>query len=134
VYLANTTRFVNDLRQARSAWEARLASARGREVLTFHRSLTYLADWLGLVVVDQVEPKPGIPPNPRHVAELIATSRQHSIKALLQESWYASNTSELVAQQIGATLIKLPGASDFQGGESYNVFMDRVVGLLAGAL
>lgn len=133
-YLENTRQFVTALRQARQGWEKQLERARGSEVIAFHRSLTYLADWLGLVVVDHVEPKPGIPPNPRHVAELIALAKQHKIKAILQESWYPSNTSELIAQQIGAKLVQLPGASNFQAGQSYLAFMTQVVGSLSGAL
>ena len=133
-YLENTRQFVTSLRQARQRWEEKLRPLRGTQVIAFHRSLSYLADWAGLVVVDHIEPKPGIPPNPRHVAELIAHCKQHPVRALLQESWYASNTSELIAAQTGTRLIKLPGASDFQAGQSYVAFMSRVVDLLAGML
>jgi len=131
-YLENTRQFVTSLRQARQRWEEKLRPLKGTQVISFHRSLSYLADWAGLVVVDHIEPKPGIPPNPRHVAELIAHCKQHPVRALLQESWYASNTSELIAAQTGTRLIKLPGASDFQGGQSYVAFLSRVVDLLAG--
>ncbi|HKO94355.1 MAG TPA: zinc ABC transporter substrate-binding protein, partial [Polyangiaceae bacterium] len=131
-YLENTRQFVTSLRQARQRWEEKLRPLKGTQVISFHRSLSYLADWVGLVVVDHIEPKPGIPPNPRHVAELIAHCKQHPVRALLQESWYASNTSELIAAQTGTRLIKLPGASDFQGGQSYVAFLGRVVDLLAG--
>jgi zinc/manganese transport system substrate-binding protein len=133
-YLENTRQFVTALRQARAGWEKRLASARGSEVLAFHRSLVYLADWLGLRVVDHIEPKPGIPPNPRHVAELIEGAKQHKIKAILQETWYPRNTSELIAKQIGAKLVLMPGSANFEGGQSYLDFMGQLVNLLAGAL
>jgi zinc/manganese transport system substrate-binding protein len=133
-YLEATKRFVGQLREARARWEAKLSSARGREVIAFHRSLVYLADWLGLQVIDHVEPKPGIPPNPGHVADLIQRAKQHQVRALLQETWYPTSTSELVAKKIGAKLVRLPGASNFQGGQSYLAFMDRVVSALAGAL
>jgi zinc/manganese transport system substrate-binding protein len=125
---------VQALREARQRWEQRLSSARGREVLTFHRSLSYLADWLGLIVVDYLEPKPGVPPNPRHVAQLIARCKEHPVSALLQESWYPSNTSELFAAQTRVPLVVLPGASDFPGGQSYVAFLERVVGLLESTL
>jgi len=133
-YLENTTHFVQSLRQARQRWEERLSKARGREVLTFHRSLSYLADWLGLVVVDYLEPKPGVPPNPRHVGQLIARCKEHPVSALLQESWYPSSTSELFAAQTKVPLLLLPGASDFPGGQSYVSFLDGVVQQLAGVL
>jgi zinc/manganese transport system substrate-binding protein len=133
-YLANATSFVSALRAARAGWEQKLAPLKGREVVTFHRSLSYLASWLGLSVVGYLEPKPGIPPNPRHVAELVARAKTSHVWAVLQESWHPANTSTLVAQQIGARFLELPGASNFQAGESYIAFMNRLVALLAGGL
>lgn len=133
-YLDLSKRFVASLREARARWEAKLAPARGREVIAFHRSLIYLADWLGLQIVDHVEPKPGIPPNPGHVAELIQRAKQRHIRAILQESWYPTGTSELIAKKIGAKLVRLPGATNFQAGQSYIASMERVVSALAGAL
>jgi zinc/manganese transport system substrate-binding protein len=133
-YLDLSKRFVASLREARARWEAKLLPVRGREVIAFHRSLVYLADWLGLSVVDHVEPKPGIPPNPGHVAELIERAKQRQIRAILQESWYPTGTSELIAKKIGAKLVRLPGGTNFQAGQSYIAFMDRIVAALAGAL
>lgn len=133
-YLELTQRFVKDLREARARWEAKLLALRGREVIAFHRSLVYLADWLGLQIAFHVEPKPGIPPNPGHVAELIQRAKQRKIRAILQESWYPTSTSELIAKKLGAKLVRLPGGSNFQGGQSYIAFLDRLVTQLAGAL
>lgn len=133
-YLEGTKRFVAQLREARGRWEAKLVGARGREVIAFHRSLVYLADWLGLQVIDHVEPKPGIPPNPGHVAELIQRAKQRRVRALLQEVWYPTSTSELIAKKIGVKLVRLPGGSNFQAGQGYIAFMERVVTALSGAL
>ena len=42
-------------------------SADQRTVVTYHRSLVYLLDWLGIMRPINVEPLPGIAPTPRHV-------------------------------------------------------------------
>lgn len=133
-YLELTQRFVASLREARAGWESKLQGARGREVIAFHRSLAYLANWLGLTVLDHVEPKPGIPPNPAHVGALIQRAKQRKVRALLQEAWHPTSTSELIAQKSGARLIRLPGSSNFQGGQSYIAFVDQLVSALSGAL
>lgn len=133
-YLEQATRFVAELRAARAKWEERLKAARGREIVTYHRSLVYLADWLGLVIVDEIEARPGVPPNPAHVADLIARAKQHKVRAVVQESYYPTNTSELVAQKVGAKIVRLPGGANFQSGQSYVAFMNQVVGALERAL
>jgi zinc/manganese transport system substrate-binding protein len=133
-YLENTKKFVAELRQARARWEAKLKKARGTPILTFHRSLGYFADWLGLRIIDELEPKPGIPPNPRHVAEVIAHAKQQKVRAILQESYYPTNTSNLVASKIGGKVVRLPGATNIAAGQSYIAFMDGIVNLVSGAL
>jgi zinc/manganese transport system substrate-binding protein len=133
-YLSQAARFVSDLRAARAKWEERLKADRGREIIAFHRSLGYLADWLGLVIVDEVEARPGVPPNPSHVADVISRAKQRHVRAVVQESYYPTNTSQLIAQKIGAKLVQLPGGSNFQSGQSYVAFMNQVVSALERAL
>jgi zinc/manganese transport system substrate-binding protein len=133
-YLENTKKFVTELRKARAGWEAKLKRVRGTPILTFHRSLGYFADWLGFKIVDELEPKPGIPPNPRHIAEVIAHAKQEKVHVILQESYYPTNSSELVASKIGGKLVRIPASANFAAGQSYIAFMDGIVKRVAGSL
>jgi zinc/manganese transport system substrate-binding protein len=80
----------------------------GRRVITFHKSWSYFAQWLGLTIADQVEPKPGIPPSPSHTAELIAKIRQGGIKVIIAEPFYDLSAPEKLAQATGASVVQLP--------------------------
>jgi zinc/manganese transport system substrate-binding protein len=132
-YLERTKSFVTSLRQARARWEKQLEPLRGRQVIAYHRSLVYLARWAGFGVLGHVEPKPGTPPDPRHVAELIARARQKQARLVLQEEWHPTSTSELIAKKLGGKLVRLPGGTNFQAGQSYIDFLDRVVKALIEA-
>lgn len=127
VYLENTKAFLDELRKARKSWEARMAKARGVEIISYHKSLVYFADWLGLKVVETVEPRPGIPPNPRHVAHVVALALEHKVKVIVQESWYPTNTSKLIASKASARVVQIPGMPDFPSGQSYVAFMTDVL-------
>ncbi len=129
-YLENTKRFVSDLRAARQAYEKKLEKLRGRPVVGYHRSLAYLADWLGLDVIDHLEPKPGIPPNPRHVAQVVELGKSRKAACLLQEAWFSTGTSKVAADNIGVPLVVIPGMTNFQGGQTYIQF----IGALAAKL
>jgi zinc/manganese transport system substrate-binding protein len=133
-YQANLDAFSKSLATARAGWEKRLAPFRGTPVVGYHKTWVYVADWLHLVEVGFLEPKPGIPPNPSHVAQLLVLARQRHVKALLQEEYYPDRTSLLVSEKIPAALVRVPGGPDFQGGETYVRYMDRVVDLLARGL
>jgi zinc/manganese transport system substrate-binding protein len=133
-YEANLTSFLQRLEAARRGWEKRMAPARGTAIVGYHRTLVYLVDWLGLTVVEYLEPKPGIPPNPAHVAKVISLARQRKAPMLLQESYYPDATSKFVAQKIPAALVKLPGGTDVQRGQSYVDHVGENVTLIERAL
>ena len=118
-YQSNLAAFLKRLDAARTGWEKRLASARGTPILGYHRTLVYLADWLGLVEVEFLEPKPGIPPTPSHVARVIAVGQQRKVSLLLQESYYPEATSRIVAQRIPVPLVKVFPGTEVDRGQSY---------------
>ncbi len=132
-YLAATKAFVTDLRARRASWEARLAGLRGKPIVAYHRSLSYLADWLALDVIEHLEPRPGIPPTPGHVARVIEQAQARKVRLLLQEAWYPMTTSQLAAQKMGAKLVVLPGSADFAAGQSYAGFLESIVKKLESA-
>jgi len=133
-YQAGVRSFVDRLATARAGWEKRLASARGKPVITYHRSWNYLLDWLGLVEIANLEPKPGIPPSPRHVAEVLRLGQAKGAKVILQESFYPDKTGRLVAKKLGGTVVTLPGGADVASGEGYIEHMDHLVDALEQAL
>jgi zinc/manganese transport system substrate-binding protein len=71
-----------------AAWAERLAPIRGARILTYHNSWPYFARRFGLVVLDHVEPKPGLPPTAGHLARLVREIQDEEIHALLMEPWY----------------------------------------------
>jgi zinc/manganese transport system substrate-binding protein len=130
-YRKNALAFVRKLGKAVKGWESALAGAKGAKVVAYHRSIVYFADWLGLDVIEYIEPKPGIPPNPHHVNHVIEEAKKNGVKVVLQEAYYPAKTSELVAKQSGAQLLKLAGATNFKGGESYISHVGAIVKQLA---
>jgi zinc/manganese transport system substrate-binding protein len=132
-YFARTKSFLEALRAARARWEARLSKARGQNIIAYHDSLPYLADWLGLEVVEHVEPKPGIPPNPSHIAHVLEVAQRAKVRVLVQQAYYPSGTSKLIADKAQATFLQIPGYPDFAQGQSYTAYMDDLVAKLAKA-
>jgi zinc/manganese transport system substrate-binding protein len=133
-YRAGLERFERRLAARRAAWEKRMARFRGAPVITYHRSWVYLTDWLGLAVVETLEPKPGIAPSPSHVLKVIQLGRARKVKAVLQEAYYPSKTGALVANKLGGTLVRLPAAADFRAGQSYIDRMEALITRLEQAL
>lgn len=133
-YAKNAKALVDQLAKWQKHWENQLAQLRGKKVITYHKSFVYLADWLGFTVPIMIEPRPGIPPNPRHVAEVIDTAKREEVRVILQEVWYPENTSKLIADKTGARVVSLAGAPNAKQNESYIGFMNAAVKRLQAAI
>ena len=66
------------------------AAARARAIVTFHKSWSYVAHWLGLEEVGYIEPKPGIPPTANHTAQLVELMKKNGVRLVIVESFYPS--------------------------------------------
>ena len=104
----NLKQFQQDLQQRISQWERRAKDLRGRRVVTYHKNLEYLASWLGLTVADYIEDKPGVPPSPRHIAELVEQMKREGIAVLLYANFQDAAAPERVATQANARAVVLP--------------------------
>src|SRR5438105_9314242 len=80
---------------AEKSWQPLVAKVRGEKIVTYHKSWTYVSAWLGMEEVGYLEPKPGIPPDPQHLLNLIQTMRAQGAKRLLGEDFYNRNTEKL---------------------------------------
>lgn len=109
VYADATATFTRQVTEALAGWRAQLAPLVGRKVLTHHRTMAYLFDWTGLASAGELEPRPGTPPPPAHLARLVEVARREGVKAILVEGYYDTRSAEQVARLAGARVVVLPG-------------------------
>ena len=118
-----------------AGWRGRLQPFQGRKILTYHRSWVYLAQRFGLIIAAELEPRPGVPPSPAHLAKVVDRARAEGVKVILQEPFYERKASAFVAARTGATVLV---CADSVGGEKeaadYFSLIDMIVGRLAAAL
>jgi zinc/manganese transport system substrate-binding protein len=107
-YEKNLANFVVRADAKTRQWDAEAAKLRGIKIVTYHKSWTYVSKWLGMEEVGYLEPKPGIPPDPGHLARLIQLMRADKVQLLLVEDFYNLNVARLVAEKGGAKLLDLP--------------------------
>ena len=109
-------------------WLGALRPYAGQKVVTYHRSWSYFAKRFGLMVAAELEPKPGIPPSPGHVAEVIERVQTDKIKVLLMEPFYSRKAPDLVASQTGITVVE---CANSVGGQpeatDYLTLVDNIV-------
>ncbi|MGD1048222.1 MAG: metal ABC transporter substrate-binding protein [Candidatus Krumholzibacteriaceae bacterium] len=107
-YSANAKAFGERMEEALARWQAELAPYKGASVVTFHRNFVYFAERFGLKLFGNVEPKPGIPPTPRHIAELAEAMRQAGVRVVLYQPYYDADASRDVAGKAGGVAVEIP--------------------------
>jgi zinc/manganese transport system substrate-binding protein len=105
-----------------------------RVLAVYHRSFPYLLDWLGLEEVAELEPRPGIPPDPSHVARVLAVVRARGVRVLLQEEYFPAETARSLASLTGAGLVIVRGGPRLASGETLQAWLGEVADSLFHAL
>jgi zinc/manganese transport system substrate-binding protein len=132
-YKAELARFEARLAAKEKEWEAAAASLRGTRIVTYHKSWSYVARWLGLEEVGYIEPKPGIPPTPNHTAQLVELMKKSGVRLVVVESFYPSTMARFVADKGKARLVSAPsnvGATP--AIKTYFDLVDAVIAALRG--
>jgi zinc/manganese transport system substrate-binding protein len=107
-YQTNARTFEARLNAAERGWQSELAAIKGKPVVAYHTSWKYLAEYTGMSIVGFMEPKPGVPPSPSHLAGLILQMKRTGAKAIIMEPFYNRKDADFVASKTGAKVIILP--------------------------
>ena len=116
-------------------WGTTMLPFKGQHVAAYHDSWPYFGHRFGLEIDIFLEPKPGIPPSPSHLAEVITQMKAQKIKAIIVEPYHDRKIAERVASATGAQVVdfaQYPGA--LPNTDGYIKLIDALVSRLAAAL
>ena len=134
-YAANEQAFDNRLDAAARAWAPLIAQIKGKPVIAYHTSWRYFAEYTGMNIVGFMEPKPGVPPSPSHLAEVMQIVRRTGAKVIIMEPFYDRKTADLVASRTGAKVLILPpSVGGIKGLNDYISVMNYDIQQLASAV
>ena len=115
-------------------WLAQATPFRGKSMICYHKNWAYFEDRFQVKCADYVEAKPGIPPTPGPVAQLIARMKAEHPDVLFAASHFDRSKVEAVAQRGGAKLVQVPMMPGARPGvNDYFTLVDTWVTELAAA-
>lgn len=134
-YETNEKKFENTINAKLQEWGAAMLPFKGQHVVAYHDSWPYFAHRFGVEIDVFLEPKPGIPPSPSHLAEVIQQMKAQKIKAVIVEPFHDRKIADKVASETGAKVVDF---AQFPGGlpdtDTYVKLIDKLVANLAAAL
>ncbi len=89
-------------------WMKKMVPLRGTPIVTYHKNWIYFIKLFGLEEAGTVEPKPGIPPSPKHVTSLINLMRERNIGIILAANYFDEQKIKTVAARTDAEAVIVP--------------------------
>ena len=109
-YEANRLAFLARLETKLREWVAKLGPQADMRLVAYHNSWAYLARRFRLNFVGTIEPKPGVPPSPAHLAGLIRTMRAQGVRIVVRQPHEPEKNTAFVADKAGAAVAVLAGS------------------------
>lgn len=133
-YRSGLTKFQESVDSKLAAWQAALLPMRGTKVVTYHKDFDYFFGRFGFEVIGTLEPKPGIPPSPTHLTELVPQMRAAHVPLIVIEPFRERRNPDFVAENTGARVLALPAMPDGQDTPDYLSLIDYDVQQVVAAL
>ncbi|MEN8180051.1 MAG: zinc ABC transporter substrate-binding protein [Pseudomonadota bacterium] len=96
--------FVTQWNSSIERWQAQAEGLKGKRAVVHHREWVYLLDWLGIQRAGSLEPKPGIPPNMAHLADL----KKQQADLIILSPANDTKPSAWLQEQTGTPVVVLP--------------------------
>jgi zinc/manganese transport system substrate-binding protein len=116
-------------------WLKQAKALNGVKAVEFHKVWAYFSRLFGIELMGTIEERPGIPPGPQHVRQVVDLVRSQKIPLIMVDNFYDPSLPNSIARQTGATVVILPNQVEGDPDiKTYFDLMDRVIRDLTSAL
>jgi zinc/manganese transport system substrate-binding protein len=134
-YHSRAKAFLDRWQAAIARWEKEAAPLRGVPVVVHHKAFTYFINWTGMREVASLEPKPGIPPTPSHLAELIDQMKSQPAKVIIYSSYNSPQAAQFLSERSKIPMVMLPfTVGGTEKAKDLFGFFDDMIERLLGAV
>jgi len=131
-YRSRGKSFLERWQAAIARWEQQTAPLKGVPMVVYHRDFSYFINWTGMREAGSLEPKPGIPPTPSHLAELIDQMKRAPAKVIVYSPYSNPQAAEFLSSRANIPAVMVPftvGGTD-KAKDLFGLFDDTIARLL----
>jgi len=131
-YNTRASSFQERWRAATQRWEREAARLKNVPVVVYHKDMSYFINWAGMREAGRLEPMPGIPPTPAHLAELVERMKRDPAKVVVYSPYNSPRAAEFLSQRANIPVVMLPftvGGSE-KAKDLFGLFDDTLARLL----
>jgi zinc/manganese transport system substrate-binding protein len=119
--------FMTRFNAAIAKWQQQAAPLKGMKLIAYHDGWVYMANWLGLDIVGFLEPKPGIPPSPGHLADLLAQVKGGGVTGIIYTPYEDEQAPQWLSQRAGIPVALIPDTVGADNDPDLFTFYDVMV-------
>ena len=131
-YRSRAKSFLGRWQAAIAHWEQQAAPLKGVPVVVYHKDFSYFINWTGMREAGSLEPKPGIPPTPSHLAELVDQMKRAPAKVIVYSPYNSPQAAEFLSSRANIPAVMVPftvGGTD-RAKDLFGLFDDTIARLL----
>jgi zinc/manganese transport system substrate-binding protein len=131
-YKARADSFRERWQAAIGRWQQQAAPLKGMPVVVYHKDMSYFINWAQMREAGSLEPKPGIPPTPSHLAQLVEQMKRNPAKAVVYSPYNSPRPAQFLSEGAKIPAVPLPftvGGSD-RARDLFGLFDDTIDRLL----
>ena len=131
-YRSRGKSFLERWQAAIARWEQQAVPLKGVPVVVYHKDFSYFINWTGMREAGSLEPKPGIPPTPSHLAELIDQMKRAPAKVIVYSPYNSPQAAEFLSSRTNIPAVMVPftvGGTD-KAKDLFDLFDDTIARLL----
>jgi zinc/manganese transport system substrate-binding protein len=121
-YEKNIVIFNNTLRKKMKTWQKQSASLKNKRALSFHKTWTYLYNYLGMHHAGTIEPVPDMHPTPSHLRSVRNQILSGDVDLIIQANYYSTRSAKMLTKKTHVSFVQLPIFA-----ENYFDYFDEVI-------
>lgn len=133
-FKTNAREYKERLEKKTAEWRKRIEKSGVKEVVTYHKLLSYFFDRFAIRSALQLEPKPGIPPTASHLLDTIDQMKRRDVKLVLIESIYDDSAAAKLRSSVpGVRVQRVPAmVGGAPGIETSEQLIEALVSAIEG--
>jgi len=131
-YAARAEDFAKRWQAALQRWQQQAGPLKGVPVVVYHKDFTYFIEWAGMRELGSLEPKPGIPPTPSHLADLVERMKRTPAKVIVYSAYNNPGAAQFLSERTNIPTTMMPftvGGTD-KARDLFGLFDDTIERLL----
>ena len=113
-------------------WARLAAPLKGMPVVVYHKDFSYFMNWAEMREAGSLEPRPGIPPTPAHLAGLVEQMKRTPAKIIIYSPNNDPRAAQFLSERTGIPAVMMPftvGGNE-KAKDLFGVFDETITRLL----